>query len=221
MAEKDVALPPSLIRLSQLVGEPLGGPPAPVAILDEALVTLALRRHQVGPLLYAAALSGRHPVTPDLLQKLTQSYRASAARREISLAWLAQIAAQFATHGIDWMALKGAIQAGRLYADPAWRFSADIDLLVAPRDFRRALDALHGVGFVASDPPMPPVRALWGPLLRAVRDVTLIARDDPTCAIDLHSRLSSPGEISTQRCAVRRRRARCRHRQSGPNSVSI
>ena len=45
------------------------------------------------------------------------------------------------------------------------------------------------LGFVASYPPVPPSGLLRRGLLGAVRDVTLIARDDHRCAIELHRRI--------------------------------
>jgi hypothetical protein len=184
-----VDFPESLVRLARLLGEPLGGPLMPSTTIGEPLVTLALRRHHVGPLLYAAAVSGRHGIAPDLLQKLEQNYCASAARQKSALIRLHQIAAQFGVRGIDWMTIKGATQAGQLYLDPAWRDSSDIDILVPPREFARALEALVELGFIASNPPTPAAKFLRKPILSAVRDVTLIARDDHTCAVELHRRL--------------------------------
>ena len=121
MTERNLDLPNSLIRLSGLLGEVLGGPCATPMSIDESLVTLAVRRHYVGPLLYAVASSGRHEITPELLQRLERSYRASAARRVSAIGRLDRIAAEFRARKIDWMVIKGTIQAERLYADPAWR----------------------------------------------------------------------------------------------------
>jgi hypothetical protein len=191
MASPDFPLP--LVHLAQLLGEALGGPVAPSSVIDGAAVTLALRRHHVGPLLYAVATNGHHEIAPDLLLKLEWSYRASASRRETALARLHQIAEQFDCHAIEWMAIKGTTQAQQLYVDPAWRDSADIDILVPPDEFSRALDALIALGFTASNPPMPKPRIVRRLILNAVRDVTLIARDDHSCAVELHRRLFFAG----------------------------
>jgi Uncharacterised nucleotidyltransferase len=193
MAERNVVLPEPLVRLARLLGEPLGGPSASETPIDEPLVTLALRRHQVGPLLCAAASGGKHPIAPHLLQMLEQSYRASADRRRSALARLQQIATEFDSRGVEWMALKGTTQAAQLYPDPAWRESSDIDILVAPQQFHRALDALVSLGFIASNPPVPAAHLLKAFILAAVRDVTLIAGDDHSCAIELHRRLFFAG----------------------------
>jgi hypothetical protein len=148
-----------------------------------------LRRHDVGPLLYAAASSGRHTITPELLQRLEQRYSVSAQRRASALKRLHRIAAEFGARNIGWMTIKGAIQAERLYADPAWRDSADIDILVTPHEFERALETLTYLGYIASNPPMPAIRLLRKPILGAIRDVSLVARDDHSCSVELHRRL--------------------------------
>ena len=189
MSPLKIIFPDSLLRLARSLDEVLSGTTAPTTPIDEPLVMLAVRRHQVGPLLYAAALNGRHTISPALLHLLERSYQASAARRTAALMRLNQISQQFRMRDIAWMALKGAPQAGRLYADPAWRDSADIDILVPPQQFSAALDVLIDMGFIASYPPIPSSHALRKPILAAIRDVTLIARDDRSCAVELHRRL--------------------------------
>ncbi|HEY4125740.1 MAG TPA: nucleotidyltransferase family protein [Rhizomicrobium sp.] len=185
----DLIFPSSLVVLAQLLGERLNGPQAQAAEIDRPVVTLALRRHYVGPLLYGTAVTGERSIADDLLSELEQSYRANVRRNASALARLDQIKAAFAAHGINWMALKGVTQATQLYTDPAWRESSDIDILVTPNEFLRAIDTLVASGFIASNPPIPSIRFLRKPIWRAVRDVTLIARDDHRCAVELHRRL--------------------------------
>src|SRR5436853_2709191 len=45
------------------------------------------------------------------------------------------------------VALKGLILGDRLYPDPKTRFSADLDLLVAPDDLERAICSLKAIGY--------------------------------------------------------------------------
>jgi hypothetical protein len=184
--------PAPLLRLTALLGETLGGPAAPSAEIGTELVALA-SRHQVGPLLYAAAAGGRHIVAPDVWTVLKQSYRDSVARRGAALLVLERVGRQFETYDIGWMAIKGTTQAALLYPDPAWRDSADIDLLVRPDQFGRALDALVALGFVASYPPVPARGLLRQAILGAVRDVMLVARADPRDSIELHRRVFFAG----------------------------
>jgi hypothetical protein len=198
MRERNADLPDTLFRLAGLLGEVLGGPSAPTASIDEQLVALALRRHDVGPLLYAAASGGRHAAAPALLQQLKERYDASKDRRASALRRLQQIAAEFRAHDIGWMTIKGVVQAEQLYADPAWRDSADIDMLVTPREFQRALEKLMDIGYIASNPPMPRMRLLRKPILGAVRDVSLVPRDDHSCSVELHRRLFFPSGARAQ-----------------------
>jgi hypothetical protein len=184
-----IPLPASLKLLASLLGEALGGPLLPTITIDEQLVCLASHRHFVGPLLFAAAEKGRHTIAHEQLEKLKQTYLLNAARQKSALDVLHKIAAKFGASRIEWMTIKGATQAARLYPDPAWRDSADIDLLVPPREFARAVDALIKLDFIASNPPMPRAGVFREPILNAVRDVTFIARDDRTCAVELHRRL--------------------------------
>lgn len=177
-----------LIRLAGLLGEALGGPKTRPGLIDEDILGLAVR-HQVGPLLYAVAIGGCHASAPDVLESLRKSYDDSAQRRAAALSMLERVSGQFAARGIDWMAVKGTTQAAQLYADSAWRNSADIDLLIAPDQFSRALEALVALGFVASYPPVPARGVLRAAILRAVRDVTLVDREDPRDTIELHQRL--------------------------------
>lgn len=186
MGQSGFAAP--LVRLAALLGEALGGPAAPTVEIGKELIALA-SRHQVGPLLYAAAVGGRHPLAPGVRTALEQSYRDSAARRCAALLVLERVGRQFAACDISWMAIKGTTQAALLYPDPAWRDSADIDLLVSPNQFGQALNALVALGFVASYPPVPARGLLRRALLGAVRDVMLVARDDPRDSIELHRRV--------------------------------
>lgn len=185
----ELPVPDSLLRLGRLCEEALACGPAPPTLIDEKFARFALERHQVGPLLHAAAGSGRHQVSPAACRLLAASYHDSAERRKVILMRLDHIAARFSTGRIRWLTLKGAPQASQLYSDPVWRSSADIDLLVAPDQFVAAFDALRNMGFAAAYPRLPASRLLQRLVLGAIRDVTLIAQDDPRCAIELHSRL--------------------------------
>ena len=181
-------LPPTLITLAGLLGSVLGGPAAPFDGVDGVLVRLAIHRHQVGPLLHAALRRCGPAVAEDLMRDLAASHCRSARRHASDFARLQRIGTMFAARGIVWMALKGTLQAGQLYGDPTLRPSSDIDLLVAPGDFAAAVTALAVDGYKPSNPPAPAglLRAL---ILAAVRDVSLIAEDDHSCAVDLHRRL--------------------------------
>ena len=182
-------LSPALLRLVRALWPLLGGPATHGPALDEVVVRLALYRHQVGPLLFGAVHQGSVTVFPALREELCASYQSSVLRHANQGARLERIEEIFAARKIAWLSLKGSQQAAQLYPDRAWRTSSDIDLLVAPRAFASAVEALAANGYIASNPPMPKRAWLRGLVLRAVRDVSLIADDDHVCAVDLHSRL--------------------------------
>lgn len=188
-APLEFPVPDSLLHLARLCEEALARRPAPPTVINEKFARFALERHQVGPLLHAAIRSCRHDVSPAARQLLAASYHDSAERRKITLTHLERIARQFSAGRIPWMALKGAPQAGQLYADPVWRISSDVDLLVARDRFGAAFSALCDMGFAPAYPKLPASRLLQRLVLRAIRDVTMISQDDPRCAIELHSRL--------------------------------
>jgi hypothetical protein len=120
---------------------------------------------------------------------LEQAYKISRERRQIASRRLGEIAKVLDRAGIQWMSLKGTVQAERLYEDPAWRMSSDIDLLVDKTEFGAALDVLTQHQFISSNPPVPRQRFLSRLLLGAVDAATLIAEDDKTCAVEVHQRL--------------------------------
>jgi Uncharacterised nucleotidyltransferase len=178
----------SVLDLAALVADALGYPPSHQPTLDQSLVHAAIHRHQIGPLLFAAVPRLQDRMPPALREELGRHYSDNAHRQQDAMTRLVGIGTAFSAHRISWMTLKSAPQAAALYGDPALRHSSDIDLLVAPRDFARAIEVLAMVGYIPSNPPAPagPMRRA---ILAAVRDVSLIAREDHRCAVDLHRRL--------------------------------
>jgi hypothetical protein len=183
--------PSSLVQLAALLGGVLGGPATSAIAITPALCRLAAR-HQVSPMLYAV-LAGGHPAPKDLAEELQASYRASLARRQATLAVLERIAARFDRQGFTWMVFKGTTQAAQFYRDPAWRSSADIDLLVPPDQFGPALDVLVEMGFVASYPPVPKRGLFRRTILAGVRDVMLVVPENTADSVELHKRLFFAG----------------------------
>lgn len=190
---RDDLISPELSRLTQILWPMFDGTPVENVALDDAIAELALHRHQIGPLLFGAVRRGYAVVSPAMFRALRADYEDNARRHADHAARLDQIAGVFAARDVAWLSLKGGPQADKLYADRVWRKSSDIDLLVAPDAFAIAVDALAAVGYIASNPPMPKPSWLRRLILRAVRDVSLIASDDHACAVDLHCRLFLTG----------------------------
>jgi hypothetical protein len=185
--------------LAAVVAGALGHPSSQLPQWDKNLIHMAIHRHQVGPLLFAAGSRMQDQMPPALREELGRHYSDNARRQQDAMARLARIGAAFSAHGISWMALKSAPQAAALYGDPGLRHSSDIDLLVAPRDFVKAVDTLTMAGYIPSNPPVPPGPARRA-ILAAVRDVSLIAGDDHRCAVDLHRRLFLA--VGRRACAI-------------------
>jgi len=59
---------------------------------------------------------------------------------------------QFASVGIGALVVKGPVLAVRAYGDPAMRSYGDLDLLVHPRDIRRATELMMAAGYHAAVP---------------------------------------------------------------------
>jgi hypothetical protein len=99
------------------------------AVADEAIrqliAPLAFRRLKAGP--------ARDTIPPAVLQRLSDYYLRSAFRNALVLREAAAAARLLASHDIPCLFLKGIHLAGWIYAEPALRSMADIDLMV-PRD---------------------------------------------------------------------------------------
>lgn len=70
-------------------------------------------------------------------------FAAGVASQEI----LREAASALGRRGVPVVPLKGVLFQRTLYDDPSERFSSDVDLLVLPQDFERAVSALLGAGF--------------------------------------------------------------------------
>ena len=94
---------------------------------------------------------------PPSLPHSKQSYQANVRQQVFTKLTLQLISSCFEKAGIDWIVLKGLPQARLLYRDPAYRSSKDIDILVPPRDFRRAAGVLEAAAFAPVNPPLSPL----------------------------------------------------------------
>lgn len=152
--------------------------------VDHDLATFARRRHRVGPLLHRAVTATRVIVSAAALETLSEDRRENERRQAVSGMLLQVLAHRFSDSGVAWTLMKGLGLARQLYADPALRPSADIDVLVSAGDFHRAIRALETGGFRnLTGRPAPIFRAAAS---RLFRDVTLRGPIGPR--IELHQR---------------------------------
>lgn len=174
------------MTLCGLIASVLGGKLiAPPGVVDDDLAALARKRHRVGPLLHHAVVTNGGSISQTALEMLTRDRRDNERRQAICTVLLQGVAHWFATAGIRWTLMKGLGLARQLYSDPSLRPSADIDLLVAPADFSRAIRVLESNGFrnITGCPATPMLRAA---ALYLFRDVTLLGPIGPR--IELHQR---------------------------------
>ncbi len=57
--------------------------------------------------------------------------------------------------GIGFIPLKGFVLSQKIYGDPSFRFTGDVDLLLEPADIEKALSVMEKLGFVPSLFPWP------------------------------------------------------------------
>jgi hypothetical protein len=177
-----------VVGLAALLAPALGGATASPGVPDMEAARFAIHRHRVGPLLYGAVGSRKDRLDPGVYAMLEKNYRDNVESQTRALLVTTFIARRLAQAGVDWLELKGCPQASRLYSDPAYRASNDIDILVAPRDFRRATAALREAGFAPKRPPLMPDHPL-APLAYGVfRDIMLAHPSMPFVIVELHQR---------------------------------
>jgi len=110
-------------------------------------IELALN-HRVDGLLFPCWRDLPEPEGPDAAARamIEGTSREAGRRWEEGLEVLRLVVPALDRAGIPFLVLKGPILASECYAHPGERPFTDLDLLVAPRDRRRALEALEGEG---------------------------------------------------------------------------
>ncbi len=116
------------------------------------MITLATDQG-VAPLLYRrwqeSGILGSH-IPPEIVDQLASLYYASLVRNTTVLKQLIHLQG-ILTDICSPIVLKGVALAAMLYPHPATRPTDDLDLLVAPREYRQALNALTQAGYEPSD----------------------------------------------------------------------
>ena len=107
-----------------------------------AVATLALS-HNVAGLVHRALSAGHAPdAPPHIANAFARHAAAIANRNEAALGEFLRLRAVLDRRGVASMPLKGPWLGQRLYGDMAARPSRDVDLLVSPQDWPRALTVL-------------------------------------------------------------------------------
>jgi hypothetical protein len=121
---------------------------AALAVEDWQAVMRDTARHEMEPLLYdGLANACPDSVPPDVLARLRVCFHANGLRNTLLSHELLRIFELLRTSGMAAIAFKGPALAWSIYDDPALRPMADLDLLVRPADFSRALRILLADGY--------------------------------------------------------------------------
>jgi hypothetical protein len=108
-----------------------------------------LETHRIGPLLYwkITGLPPAHHPPRQVVERLRKVFLWSFMRSVSMERQLRQILEAFSAQNIHVLLLKGPALARTLYAEPATRPSADIDLLIRPEDFLPGRKVLEDLGY--------------------------------------------------------------------------
>jgi len=98
---------------------------------------------------------------------------------------LIKVLAALEDSGVCALPYKGPALGRQLYGDPRLRHFVDLDLVVAPRDARRALDCLEGIGWQTKQP----IAALGSAAYMAAEQELALHSARGQVAIDLHWRV--------------------------------
>ncbi len=116
------------------------------------LLELAAEHGVLGQLAARLGKLDGGPVLRETQRALLDGQRAQNFVTLRMTAELFRVLDQFASAGIGALVVKGPVLAVRAYADPAMRSYGDLDLLVRPRDIRRATELMMAAGYHTAVP---------------------------------------------------------------------
>ncbi len=142
--------------------------------LDWNRVMQLVRAHEILPVVWRNLKRLSFPGVPQSVEaELTDLFRHNALRNSLFAAELAHVLSALADAQVPAMPLKGIAAAESLYGDAAMRVCADIDVLVPPKYFPVAFNALRSLGYCA-DFAQP---RLAGLIARYGKDCGLMRQD--------------------------------------------
>lgn len=145
MKHADIPLMQSLIaHISLQVGLPSTSKKAPI---DTTFANYAIKRHRVGPFLYAVAKHSQN-LDEQVAASLLACYQKNMREILVQTAVLQRLSRLFETHGIEFSVLKGAGFADQVYDEPMLRCSKDIDILIPTHAAEAAIQLLSKNGFI-------------------------------------------------------------------------
>jgi hypothetical protein len=137
-----------------------------IAPTTAGLLVERAAQHGVAGLLHQAlqergALGALGGLGPSFLDGLTRLRVSAAARHLLASADTRTLAGVLEPAAIPWVVMKGPVLAALGYGDASLRWSCDIDVLVEPREFSRAIDLLVSAGATLLDLNWELQLALW------------------------------------------------------------
>lgn len=149
----------------------------------DAFFALSLR-HGVVPLVHRRLSTCFSQYVPeDELNRFRAGYMQNAARNLFLTSELCRILQLFESQGIQAIPYKGPSLAVAAYGDVTLRKFLDLDIIVRPRDVRRATELLRGEGF---SPHFELRGAREEDAFLRLSYVQLFTRSDPNIAVELH-----------------------------------
>lgn len=125
-------------------------PPLPPEVA-EPLVHAAVRHGVAGLLHEALRKCGLLDELGPWKEDLTRWRFRAAAQQLLASADLRTVSLALGSAGIPWVVMKGPVIAALGYGDPTLRWSCDLDILVSPKDFGKAIDELVARGTTLLD----------------------------------------------------------------------
>ncbi len=151
----------------------------------------ASKQHRVLPLLFARLMQASASLPLEVQQRLQSEYQHNAFHCMANAAELLAILEAFKKHSIPVMPFKGVVLAASVYGDANARAAGDLDLLVHPRDLKRASELLLDRGYELDTP----VRADLSPVNRESFESLFVRARDGMVA-ELRTRLDLLGTRS-------------------------
>jgi hypothetical protein len=166
--------------------------PAPGTIDWPAFTALAQENK-----LFLHAVAGLGAAAPAQVTAAAARYRALTLQTNgANLAGVRKITSALTAAGVAAIVIKGPLAQNALYSDYFARPSSDIDLLVAPGDFRAARAVLADAGYRRAAPCASP---WWRVFLG---EEHFLAPAPGGVSIDLHHRVQQPGCPAPRRAAI-------------------
>lgn len=139
------------------------------------------------PLLYRTLRTIDDQVPADVLAALAEDYHANARFAMLLVEEARRLFEAFAVAGVEAVPFKGIVLAQWAYGNPTYRAVGDLDILVAPHDFRAAEAVIRSLGYVPDADPAG-WRKRW--YLWAQHEFPYL-KPEEGFKIDLHTALSA------------------------------